>query len=293
MKPNAELLPKEIIKEPVTVHKQKVCNFTGPTANLHSHSYIEILYTLGGRFNIWLDGKYFEFAKGDMVIINSQEVHCINSVEAVGDGGYICLRFTPDILYGSTQKILELKYVLPFLTNHNPPQKVFTAAEIKDTDIPKLMHEIYDEYDKQEYAFELAMRANIFRIFLWILRYWKNAGLDAEDKINLDLAKKLQPVIDYISMHYSEPLTAEAMAEYANLSYSYFSRSFKQLTERGFSEYLNFIRITESEKLLLTTDMNITEIALSVGFSTSSYYIQQFKLYKNVSPKRFKKTFFS
>lgn len=291
MKPNAEALQKEIVTEPIAVHKQKVCSFIGQTANLHSHSYIEILYTLGGRFNVWLDGKYFEFAKGDMVIINSQEVHCINSVEDVPDGGYICLRFTPDILYGSTKEILELKYVLPFLTNHNPPQKVFTAAEIKNTDIPELMHEIYDEYDKREYAFELAIRADIYRIFLWILRYWKNAGLDAENKVNLDLAKKLQPVIDYISVHYSEPLTAESMAEYANLSYSYFSRSFKQLTERGFSEYLNFIRITESEKLLLTTDMNITEIAMSVGFSTSSYYIQQFRLYKNVSPKQFKKAF--
>lgn len=290
MKSDIPNLMFETVTDPIMIHQQ-IVESAGETAFVHSHNYIELLYCFGGEFNIWLDGKYFEFKNGDMVVINSHEVHCINCICPEKNGGYICIRFTPDILYGSTQKLLELKYVLPFLTNHNPPQKIFNTSEIENTEVPMLINRIYSEYISNQYACELAIRSDIYRIFLWILRYWKSNGLDTEKKIDIDLASKLQPALDYISSHFNETLTAEFMAEYANMSYSYFSRIFKQLIGKGFSEYLNFIRITESEKLLLTTDMNITEIALSVGFSTSSYFIRQFKLYKNIPPKQFKKIF--
>ncbi|MFR2464209.1 MAG: helix-turn-helix transcriptional regulator [Clostridia bacterium] len=58
--------------------------------------------------------------------------------------------------------------------------------------------------------------------------------------------------------------------------------------QKTFREYLNFVRISEAEKLLLNTDLNITEIAMEVGFSSSSYFIEQFKQLKSISPKRFR-----
>ena len=274
---------------PILIHNQSVRGI-GMTAKVHYHDYIEILYTYGGSYNIWLDGKYYEFGKGDLVVINSQEVHCINSLEDCEGAGYLCLRFTPEILTDNSQ-IFTYKFVMPFLTNHKPPQKVFRENEIEKTPLPELMSEIYNEYSKQEYAHELAIYSDICKIFVWILRYWKSEGLESDNKINVDLSKKLQNVMDYISKNYSNPISAQDMAKLSNMSYSYFSRSFKTFTNRSFSEHLNFLRITEAEKLLLTTDMNITEIAMQVGFSTSSYFIRQFKLYKNRSPKQFKNAF--
>jgi len=77
------------------------------------------------------------------------------------------------------------------------------------------------------------------------------------------------------------------MATLCNLSYSYFSRLFTKIMKRSFREYLNYIRILNAEKLLTTSELNITEIAMMVGFSTSSYFIQQFKHYKEISPKQY------
>lgn len=280
----------EVYTESFIIHKQMAENIM-TMAPLHSHEYIEVLYTFGGKFNIWLDGKFYEFSKGDLVVINSRELHCIETSDVKKGDGYYCLRFNPNILYGSDNTIYEFKYVLPFLANHTPPQKVFTAAELEKTEVEGLIKNIYSEYLYADYAYELSIRSDICRLFTWILRYWKSRNYDITSEINLDLASKLQKTIDFVLQNYGDEITAEKMAEYSNLSYSYFSRSFKQLTGKSFTEYLNYIRVSESEKLLLTTDMNITEIALCVGFSTSSYFIQQFKLYKKMSPKQFKKEF--
>ncbi len=283
---------REEVTDTILFHKQEVSS-AGCCVPVHSHDYIEILYVFGGEYSVWLDGEYFEFSTGDLVLINSCKLHHIICRNPVTNGGYYCIRFLPSILYESTRKVFEYKYVMPFLTNHTPPQSVLPASKISNSEIPRLVYDMYRETQNQGYAYDFAMKADVYKIFLYILRHWQKAGLNAGKEVNIDLAAKIQNAIDYMNSHYSEPITAEEMAENANLSYSYFSRIFKQVTDRSFSEYLNYIRISESEKLLLTTDMNITEIAMAVGFSTSSYYIQQFRNYKNLSPKQFKKQFYN
>jgi YesN/AraC family two-component response regulator len=101
------------------------------------------------------------------------------------------------------------------------------------------------------------------------------------------MAARLQIVFDYIENNYQNDITSLDMANLIHLSYSYFSRLFKKIMKRSFSDYLNYVRILKAEKLLTTSDLNITEIAMAVGFTTSSYFIQQFKQYKEISPKQF------
>lgn len=283
---------REEVTNTINFHKESI-SAPGCCVPVHFHEYIEVLYVFGGEYSVWMDGEYFECGTGDMVLINSCKLHHIICRNSVANGGYYCIQFLPSILYESTRKVFEYKYVMPFLTNHNPPQSVIHANEISNSEIPRLVYDMYRETQNRDYAYDFAMKADVYKIFLYIMRLWHKTGLSGGKEVNIDLSAKLQNVIDYMTTHYNEPLTAEEMAESANLSYSYFSRIFKQVTERSFSEYLNYIRISESEKLLLTTDMNITEIAMAVGFSTSSYYIQQFRHYKNLSPKQFKKLFFN
>jgi len=159
--------------------------------------------------------------------------------------------------------------------------------------IPHLLFEILEECTLRKYGYELAVRTKINEIFLWFLRYWhkQNKSIDLNIASYQSAASRMGDVFKYVSENYGSDITAYDMAELCNMSYSYFSRSFKKIMKKSFSEYLTYVRISEAEKLLITTDMNITEIAMQVGFSTSSYFIQQFKNIKMISPKQFKKNF--
>lgn len=258
--------------------------------NPHWHYYIELLYSISGRANIVLGGENLTFAKGDMVLINARQVHSISASKGERTK-YIVVKFDPEVLYTTTRTIFESKYVLPFTMAKSNHQKIFCNEEINTTSIPLLIEEIYNEYCTRNYGFELAVRTNICRIFLWVLRNWQQKGLslDAGYKLKEINTKKLQKVFDYLDKHYQEEISTESIAKMCNMSYSYFSRYFKKIMGRTFTEYINYIRITEAEKLLLTTDMNVTEVALESGFTNSSYFIKQFKHFKNVSPKQFRK----
>lgn len=258
----------------------------------HYHEYIEILYCLEGSFDTVLDGKEYSFEKGDMVVINSMEMHSVCTLEE-DVNRYIVVRFNPEVLYTSAHLVFEAKYVLPFTMRNANHQKVFRAEEISGTNIPLLVKSILDEYNHRDYGFELSIRTSIGEIFLWILRSWHKKGIDLglSNTLTPDVIERLQRVFDHIDNHYNEPVSTESMAKLCGMSYSYFSRFFKKSMGRNFSEYVNSIRVSKAEHLLATTDLPITEVALEVGFSTSSYFIEQFKQVKSVTPKQFRLKF--
>ena len=259
----------------------------------HYHSYIEILYGISGTYEVILNGKFHKFTEGDLVLINSKEVHQINSCSQNG-GQYIVLRFEPEVIYNSMfQNHLQLKYVFPFILENSKHQKVIKKETIEATFIPELLNEIIKEFGMETYGYELAIQNHIGRIFLWILRYFHQTNTDFMHPTlsNMTCIKRLQPSFDYVLEHFHEELKATDMATLCNMSSSYFSRTFNQEMGLNFNEYVNYIRIMEAEKLLVSTSMNITEIANAVGFSTTSYFIKLFKTYKNTSPKQFQKEF--
>lgn len=254
----------------------------------HIHDYIEIIYVVSGDYQILLNNKDYCFGVGDMVLINSNEIHNIISLSE-GFNKYIVIKFEPEMLYTTSQSLFEMKYVMPFILNESTHQKIFKKDEIEETIIPNIINEIHQEYTNKSYGYELAIRANIYNLFLYILRHWnaQHVDLNIKHDMNKDLVQRLQIVFNYIENNYQNSITSLAMANLCNLSYSYFSRLFKMIMKRSFSEYLNYVRISNAEKLLITSELNITEIAFKVGFSSSSYFIQQFKHYKKISPKQF------
>ncbi|OPA74559.1 hypothetical protein BVG16_22570 [Paenibacillus selenitireducens] len=256
----------------------------------HWHINIEILYFLSGRAKVFLGGESHIVGKGDLILIHSHETHSIYAMDEE-NVSYIVTKFDPEILFSTSRTIFESKYVLPFTMAKSNNQRVFAEAKIKDTLVPHLVQEIYDEFTSKNYGFELAVRTLICRVFLWFLRESQDQRLNwdvAHSLKEMDV-QMLQKVFEYIDDNYRFDINAQTAARICNLSYSYFSRRFKAIMGKTFTNYLNYIRITEAEKLLLTTDKSMTEIALEVGFSNSSYFIQQFKQFKNISPVQFRK----
>ncbi len=54
-------------------------------------------------------------------------------------------------------------------------------------------------------------------------------------------------------------------------------------------EFIRIIRLKKAAELLVTTDMNITEIAERVGFSSQSYFTTSFTEYFGINPSKYVK----
>lgn len=255
----------------------------------HFHEYIELIYCTEGQMECNVDGTHLQLSTDGLVIINSNMIH--ETFSCLNHCSFICIKFIPEMLYTSTFGTFDIKYVIPFISSAAGHQIVFNSNELQNTYIPALIRESLAESETRSYGYEMALRTNISKIFLWFLRYWNtnNWNLDTGKELNLKTLHNLQLALDYIGENYQKELKLEKIAGLCSYSPSYFSKLFKQYTRKNFSEYIIYIRISHAEKLLLSTDRSITDIGSACGFASTSYFIKHFKALKGMPPKQFRK----
>ena len=260
----------------------------------HYHDFVEIIYGVRGRFSASMADQDIIVNEGDMLLINVNEVHAFHHFEPCE---YYCLQFDPTVFFFSSAYSTGAKYLLPFLmatTRDLGKNSTFSLLarkeELESTHIPDYIRDYHREFTEKAPGYELAIRADICRIFLWYIRRMEKNGISVYSSpgIRQEDILRLNEVLDYIHENYMQPVLAEKMAKMCNMSYSYFSRFFRHAVGQTFSDYLLYVRLTEAEKLLITTSKSISQIALDTGFSTSSYFITQFKKHRHITPKQLK-----
>ena len=99
----------------------------------------------------------------------------------------------------------------------------------------------------------------------------------------------VQKAVSYIDDHYHEALRLEHVAAYVGLNPSYFSTVFKRELNINFSNYLTQKRIEEACKLLLRSNLSMSDIANETGFESQSYFSQIFREHTGMSPREYRK----
>ena len=59
----------------------------------------------------------------------------------------------------------------------------------------------------------------------------------------------------------------------------------------SFTDYVTRIRLAEAEKLLVSSTLSVTEIAMQCGFGSTSYFIRLFQKQKKRTPLQFRREF--
>lgn len=81
----------------------------------------------------------------------------------------------------------------------------------------------------------------------------------------------------------------EELAAVALQSRFHFVRSFKASVRMTPYEYVLQLRITEANRRLLQTNMTVTEISFSLGFSCTNQFYWLFAKLVGVTPERYRK----
>lgn len=105
---------------------------------------------------------------------------------------------------------------------------------------------------------------------------------------NQGVSKPIITCIDYIYAHITERITIEELAAYTNLSASYLSRLFKKEVGVSVSDYVREKKIEKAQHLLKYCDYSLIEIANYLSFSSQSHFIQLFKEFTGMTPKKYR-----
>lgn len=111
------------------------------------------------------------------------------------------------------------------------------------------------------------------------------------NSVDLSDTERIDTIMRFVMEHYSDDVKLETVANLANLTKASFCRYFKAKTHKTFSQFLNEIRILNACKLLVNSDMTVTEICYNTGYNNISHFNRQFKLITGLTAKEYAKKY--
>lgn len=101
----------------------------------------------------------------------------------------------------------------------------------------------------------------------------------------------LDKVIDYIRVHYKEEISNRQLGELAGFHEYYLNRLFLKHTGLSLHKYLVKFRLKEARRLLLNTELSISEIGEQIGIYNCAYFSDCFSREYGMSPSKYRKIF--
>ena len=95
----------------------------------------------------------------------------------------------------------------------------------------------------------------------------------------------------YIDRHYMDPeLSLSSVANAVSVSPNHLSTLFKSKIGVGFSEYLTEVRIRQAKRLLITSDLRVSEVGERVGYQNMEYFSMLFKKNTGQTPSQYRRS---
>jgi AraC-like DNA-binding protein len=89
--------------------------------------------------------------------------------------------------------------------------------------------------------------------------------------------ERVEQVIYLLRQKLAEPFSLEELGRKIGCSPFYLTRTFSQQTGRTISQHLRLLRMEKAAELLRQRELNVTEVALDVGYSSPSHFSQAFR----------------
>lgn len=213
--------------------------------------------------------------QGDIFSINSFQVH---SVDLDPEGLAIALYIAPGFISALSPETRPVSVNCKSFLYSQSQQQIFDSLR-------KQFAQAFQAEYKNESPLPVHLRSRVAVLLANLLRHFSQPVPSAP---NPALQDRLKPALEYIHLHYAQPITLAQLAKHSYLSPTYLSRSFQKQLGASFTAYLTQVRLQHATSLLRGED-TITQIAYQCGFTSASALIEAFKQLRGETPGQFRR----
>ena len=247
----------------------------------HWHEALEFDYVVAGSVKVSTAGQTQTFQKGEAFFINTNVLtSMVNSQDCMLDSHL----FHAVLLGGHFKSVFETKYLNPVLQNRNLDLLPLRGQTQIQRQIIGRLRQLAQLQQQQNTEFQT--RSLLGEIWLLLLEELKNTQLQHISTKNQD---RLLTMMAFIQENYAEKLTLEDIAGAAAVSTRECLRCFRSTIDRSPVEYLMDYRLQMALKLLESSDLPVTEVAMRTGFGSSSYFSKIFRRTYGKTPAQHRK----
>lgn len=281
--------------KPSAVSFSYSCSFEeGCKTQMHTHEYLELAYIVSGTFHQRILGKDIIFKQGELCLVDKNCLHqdCL-------DTDSTCVLFigiANEMFEGIISGQVADERIISFLQTSLLKQKDlwqylhFKPINPSDDKMEGYLMDLLHELILHDKASAYICHGLLMRIFhLLSSAYDISLSSEMQKRMNWLLYEE---IISYIRLNYKD-ISIKRLSDHFHFHEDYFNRMLKSKTGMTYTQYVQSIRLSEAERLLLHTDLTIDDIASRVGYSNKGYFYKIFVDKNHMTPSKFRKEILS
>jgi AraC-like DNA-binding protein len=247
----------------------------------HRHDFFEVLYLKRGSGVHVIDDNQYEVKPPCVFFMSPGQAHKLEFSQDIE--GYIYI-FTSDfylINQTNQNRLLEFPFFFT-IQQTNPPLKL--DREEDTAFLEKLFLKAVTEVNKAEYSEDL-LRSLLNLILVYAASLYKvNEQMQVKGKGHLLVKRFFQLVEENYQKNYSVNEYASRLA----ITPNHLTQVVKQLTGKTSNDIIQQKQLLEIKRLLIHTNLGVSEIANQLNFVDQSYFTKFFKRMTGVTPLSFR-----
>ena len=240
----------------------------------HSHTFFHCIMVTGGEGYIKINSEEFKMSQNLFFIVPPYVDHT----------------------FGASKDTKLVTLEIKFEVNDNEllnklsdfPNPVYTIG----TPIMDTVNRLYTERLNKRPFYKEVSQSIARELFLYLERtvaeknkIKEEIEFDGKSQKDEDIAR----VISYIKSNIDNDITLKELSDVVSLEKTYFVKKFKRAMDMSPMQYVRSLKLDKAKKLLLYSDMNVTQISDMLSFSSIHRFSEFFYKETSLSPQQFRK----
>ena len=231
------------------------------------HTSVEIFAVMEGKLSFFLNEEEYILKAGELIIINSNEIHSIHAPEK--------------------NQTIVMQIPLKQFEDYFTAERFIRFASCghpKNRELAGRIRELYEVNKRQEIGCPFKIKAVYNEIMYLLVSAYRITEVGEREVLCSRRLAALSKITTYMREHYREDIKLTELAAMFGYSDAYLSRMFRKYAKVNFKTYLQDIRMAYAYRELMNTDHTISAIALENGFCSSRGFAREFRKRYGILP---------
>lgn len=248
--------------------------------HLHHHDFFEVYFLIEGRVTSQIEGRNYDLKPGDIVLMNTSELHQT-------------IIYDLDKPYERIVLWLNRNFLKELSTEQSDLALCFEGPQHRNvirTDVDQqqhfrgLLNKLLNLKSYTGFGQDLYPRTYLLEILLFLNE--EITLVKQRPKIEVRKDRLIDAVIEHIGEHIEEEIKIDNLTEVFFLSKFHLCREFKNQTGTTLHRYIIQKKLIRAKELILK-NIPITEVYQKAGFGDYSNFFRAFRNEYNMTPRQY------
>ena len=249
---------------------------------LHHHDFFEIYFLVSGDVTYQIESSIVHVMPGDLLLISPRELHQVRIKPEMSAYERYVLWVAPETVARLSSPRTDLSAGLE--PTRSGRGNLLRLQPEDRTTIQNLLAALDQETSSQSYGGDLLRESLLTQFLVSVNRlvFQQSACPDEDSRTSQTVAQ----VVNFISLHYGEPLSLDSLAEQFYVSKYHLSHAFNRQMGTSLYRYIQKKRLMISRQLMAQGEKP-SEVYARCGFGDYAGFYRAFKAEYGTSPREF------